>query len=345
MINRTQEDIMKNWGDFETPLVSIQCCTYNQEKYIGDALDGFLMQKTSFPFEVIVHDDASTDNTADIIREYEKLFPNVIKPIYETENQYSKHDGSLSRIMRNASKGKYIATCEGDDYWIDENKLQMQVDGLENNKNCSISFCKILQVNKKGDSLNETIPFKDDFFNTIVTLKDYAYVQYFLGHWAFQTSGMLYKRNLISDYDNRDECFKMFPFGDMPLQLYLLLKGNAFYIDRIMSRYRVFSGGYNSEMLKNREKNKENQLKLKNAIDAFDKFTSFEFHEYIKVWSNRLDIEIKCLSGDVKGVFSKANKEYLKKMGMLFCIKLYCRTKFPEMYFKIGCLKRIIKGK
>ena len=91
-------------------------------------------------------------------------------------------------------------------------------------------------------------------------MKDYTYVQYFLGHWAFQTSGMLYKRNCISDYDNRNECFKMFPFGDMPLQLYLLLKGNAYYIDKIMSNYRVFSGGYNSEMLKNREKNKENQL-------------------------------------------------------------------------------------
>ena len=150
---------------------------------------------------------------------------------------------------------------------------------------------------------------------------------------------------IFDDYDNRNECFKMFPFGDMPLQLYLLLKGNAYYIDKIMSHYRVFSGGYNSEMLKNREKNKENQLKLKSAIEAFDKFTSFEFHENIKVWSKRLDIEIKCLSGDVKGVFSKSNKEYLKKMGRLFCVKLYCRTKFPKTYFKIGCLKRIIKGK
>ena len=129
MINRTQEEIMQDWGvdNSDTPLVSVRCITYNHEPYIAQALDGFLMQKTNFPFEVIVHDDAGPDKTADIIREYEAKFPKIIKPIYETENQYSKHDGSLGRIVDAACKGKYIALCEGDDYWIDENKLQVQV--------------------------------------------------------------------------------------------------------------------------------------------------------------------------------------------------------------------------
>lgn len=101
MINITQEQIMQNWGtdNAENPLVSVRCITYNHEPYIAQALDGFLMQKTNFPFEVIVHDDASTDKTAEIIREYEKKFPKIIKPIYESENQYSKHDGSLGRIV------------------------------------------------------------------------------------------------------------------------------------------------------------------------------------------------------------------------------------------------------
>ena len=141
MINRTQEEIMQDWGvdNSDTPLVSVRCITYNHEPYIAQALDGFLMQKTNFPFEVIVHDDASPDKTADIIREYEAKFPKIIKPIYETENQYSKHDGSLGRIVNAALKGKYIAFCEGDDYWIDENKLQRQVEFLENNDSYSMS--------------------------------------------------------------------------------------------------------------------------------------------------------------------------------------------------------------
>lgn len=101
MINLTQSKVMQNWGtdNSDTPLVSVCCITYNHEPYIAHALDGFLMQKTNFPFEVIVHDDASTDRTAEIIREYEVRFPKIIKPIYETENQYSKRDGSLRRIM------------------------------------------------------------------------------------------------------------------------------------------------------------------------------------------------------------------------------------------------------
>ena len=115
-----------------TPLmVTIRCITYNHESYIRQCLDGFLMQKTTFRFEAIVHDDASTDGTATIIREYADKYPNIIKPIFETENQYSKRDGSLRRILDAHTHGKYIAMCEGDDYWTDPYKLQKQVDFLE----------------------------------------------------------------------------------------------------------------------------------------------------------------------------------------------------------------------
>ena len=114
-------------------MVSICCITYNQEKFIRQALDGFLMQKTNFKYEIIIHDDASTDNTANIILEYEKKYPDIIKPIYQTENQYSKGK-KPTLITYKAAQGKYIALCEGDDYWIDENKLQLQVDYMEKNK-------------------------------------------------------------------------------------------------------------------------------------------------------------------------------------------------------------------
>ncbi len=112
-------------------MVSIVCDAYNHEKYIADALEGFVMQKTNFAFEILVHDDASTDRTAEIIRDYEKRYPNLIKPIYETENLYSKQDGSLERIQFGRVKGKYTAMCEGDDYWTDPLKLQKQFDAME----------------------------------------------------------------------------------------------------------------------------------------------------------------------------------------------------------------------
>lgn len=123
-------------------LVCIRCITYNHEKYIRDALEGFVMQKTDFRFEAIVHDDASTDGTAAIVKEYAEKYPDIIKPIFETENQYSKHDGSLQRIMNDAihPDAKYIAFCEGDDYWTDPYKLQKQVDFLEKNPDYAICF-------------------------------------------------------------------------------------------------------------------------------------------------------------------------------------------------------------
>lgn len=115
------------------PLLAIRCTTYNHEKYIRQCLDGFVMQKTTFPFIAIVHDDASTDGTANVVREYEARYPEIIKPIYEIENQFSKRDGSLRKIMYEAvpKDVKYIAFCEGDDYWTDPLKLQKQVDYLE----------------------------------------------------------------------------------------------------------------------------------------------------------------------------------------------------------------------
>lgn len=112
-------------------MVSIHCLVYNHEPYIRQCLEGFVMQKTNFRFEAIIHDDASTDGTVAIIREYAEKYPDIIKPIYETENQWSKKNGSIDRIMLSHMHGKYVAYCEGDDYWTDANKLQMQVDVME----------------------------------------------------------------------------------------------------------------------------------------------------------------------------------------------------------------------
>lgn len=114
-------------------LVSVICTAYNHEPYIRSALDGFVMQKTNFRYEVLIHDDASKDNTAQIIREYAEKYPEIIVPVLQTENQHSKGVKITNTILRPMIRGKYIALCEGDDFWTDENKLQRQVDFLEAN--------------------------------------------------------------------------------------------------------------------------------------------------------------------------------------------------------------------
>jgi len=157
---KTQNEIIADWqGDKSKPLVSICCVTYNHEKFIEDALEGFLIQRTKFPFEILVHDDASTDNTANRIREYQEQYPSIIKPVFQTENQYSKKIKGI-QVLTPLAKGSYIATCEGDDYWLDPNKLQIQVDFLESNLDYVISGHNIDYIDSNGESLGKSGPPK-----------------------------------------------------------------------------------------------------------------------------------------------------------------------------------------
>lgn len=148
--------ILSGWeGSLNEPLVSITCQAFNHESFIEDALIGFLRQETRFPFEILIHDDASTDGTVNIIKKYEHLYPRIIKPIYQTENQYSKGNRP-GQLNRNRAKGKYIATCEGDDYWSDPLKLQKQVDYLEANPKTVISGHDAFVIDQKGNLLKES---------------------------------------------------------------------------------------------------------------------------------------------------------------------------------------------
>ena len=125
----------------DEPIVSIHSLVYNHEPYLRQCLDGFVMQKTDFVFEAIVHDDCSTDGSVAIIREYAEKYPKIIKPIYEIENQYSKIGViGIEKLMHSCSHGKYTAYCEGDDYWTDPYKLQKQIDFLEQHKEYSMCF-------------------------------------------------------------------------------------------------------------------------------------------------------------------------------------------------------------
>lgn len=148
---RTEQEIIKNWkGDIFNPLVSICCITYNHEKYIEDALEGFLIQETDFPFEILIYDDASTDRTANIIREYEALCPTLIKPIYQKENQYSQGKKPNPEFNFPRAKGKYVALCEGDDYWTDRHKLLKQIRFLEDNPEFVIAYHDCQPFNCSG---------------------------------------------------------------------------------------------------------------------------------------------------------------------------------------------------
>ena len=219
----------------ELPLVSIQCLVYNHEPYLRQCLDGFVMQKTNFKFEAIVHDDLSTDGSAAIIREYAEKYPDIIKPIFETENQYSKHDGSLDRIMHEACKGKYIALCEGDDYWIDPLKLQKQVDFMEANLDYSLCFHNAFYLMYES---RKVCIFVDKYCSdTDISVRDAIL------NWTAPTASMLYRSKLFQEFPN--ELTRIYS-GDYSLFLILFARGKVRYIDQIMSVYRRVGTGITS---------------------------------------------------------------------------------------------------
>lgn len=220
----------------DKPLVTIRCITYNHEPYIRQCLEGFVMQKTNFRFEAIVHDDASTDGTVAIIREYAEKYPNIIKPIYETENQYSKRNGSLTKIMNEHTHGKYVAMCEGDDYWIDPLKLQKQVDYLEAHQNCRYVFTA-RYVNNEVHGTKVEQRYKKRVYKTYDILLGFNPGIQNVMFYTADTEEYLKYKGINGD--------RLFPY-------IASLKGEIHYINDITSVYRVTGKGVSTSIEKNK---------------------------------------------------------------------------------------------
>ncbi|WP_152055239.1 glycosyltransferase [Aliarcobacter butzleri] len=231
MINITEKEIMKNWqGDISEPVVSICCITYNHEKYIEEAIDSFLMQETNFPFEIVVGEDFSTDNTRKIVEKYKENYPNIIKLIVSENNVGMQANGQ--RTME-ACKGEYIAACEGDDYWMDAEKLQIQKDFLESNPEYIICYTDVEAFNENGiiqdyiggatkdltaDELKKATPI-----NTLTTMY----------------------RNIMKDKFSAE--FKASKYGDLFIWSILGYYGKGKFLPQIKpARYRIHSGGVHS---------------------------------------------------------------------------------------------------
>ncbi len=211
-------------------LVSICCLSYNHQTFLRECLAGFMMQKTNFAFEVLIHDDASTDKSADIIREYELKYPDIIKPIYQTENQYSKGVGISITYQFPRAKGKYIAMCEGDDYWTDPLKLQKQVDFLEANEEYSMCFHPV-KIWKEGELIEDYITREVPETTTIFDLAEGNYIH---------TPSAVFRKNqeVIEDFTNMNAAV-----GDYVLHMLNARYGMIKKLPNFMAVYRVHGGG------------------------------------------------------------------------------------------------------
>ena len=306
--------------------------TYNHEKFVADALEGFLMQITDFPFEVLIHDDASTDKTAEIIREYVKSYPSIIHPIYETENQYSKKDGSLARIvkmMSDNSKSQYMALCEGDDYWTDPYKLQKQVDYLQKHPDCSICITNGMAYNCKTDSFSELFVGKEaetSKISQIITL-DNAYILSFP-----PTASYVYVRSKFNFDSNVPRC----PSGDLRTRLMLMTEGYCFYLSDKTCVYRT--NVENSAMFRwrrlSRAQQYQNSERIINMIDSIDLLT--EHKHSAGLWEIKQGHITKKLNS-AKGFSEFKNKEscsVFKKKKIKYKIRIIARMIMPDFLWE-----------
>lgn len=210
--------------------ISICCITYNHEKYLRECLEGILIQKVNFEYEILIHDDASTDNTPSIINEYAKKFPNIIRPILQQENQYSKGISPLRQILFPIVKGKYIAICEGDDYWTDPLKLQKQVDFLENHQEYSLCCHMVTRINAVTGKMLDSQFIKND-----MPLSNEDIIR---AHGMLTpTLSMVFRSMLIK---NMPSWLLKAPVGDISLTYHLMLHGKVFCFSSLMGVYRAF---------------------------------------------------------------------------------------------------------
>ncbi len=308
-------------------LISICCITYNQEPYITQCLEGFMAQKTDFDFEVLIHDDASSDNTSKIIRDFEKRYPTKIKPIYQIENQYSHGVRGINpRFNFARAKGKYIALCEGDDYWTDENKLQKQVDFLEQNKEYSLvchdyGICKMEDGKLKEEANLEVEKEKDRYVN------DYKID---LSNWSnpylLKTCTVMFRRELFDVSIAKK--YKHFKDGFLWVALLNHFPGK--YLNEKMAVYRVSESGiWSMQSELNRE--------------AANARTGFEMNQYFKgkntfIYSFARTCILKTLA-----LLNQEGGEKNKKMIREFETKYLITTfKNNSWYYNLAHLKKII---
>lgn len=299
--------------------VSIVCNTYNHEEYIKDALDSFLMQETNFKYEVLIHDDASTDKTADIIREYEAKYPNIIKPIYQKENQYSQKK-SIAIYQYPRVKGKYIAFCEGDDYWLDPLKLQKQYDIMEAHPEIDICTHGAISVNAETKKkINNITPSKENRIMPMeeVIMGDGGYVA---------ANSIFYRAELNNDIPEFRRQFKY----QYCIKLQGTIRGGMYYIADVMSAYRVLTkSSWTRNMAQNPEKWIAFHEAKRNMFRLLDEFTEFK---YTKTIQEKMDIDrfyLLLQTRQYKEARKKEYKKYYKKLSFKQRCGIFLRAKFP----------------
>lgn len=270
----SESDIISLWSEPDDIKVSILCATFNQELYIEDTLKGFLIQDTAFAFEIIIHDDASSDKTQQIIKKNHQLYPQIIKPMLQSENQYSKGNFKPSAHMAKFSKGLYIALCEGDDYWTDKKKLTKQYELLENHLEINLCVHDPKTIDAQGGLSDYQFKVRGDSIHIV------PFVEIFREFSQFAPTASMMMRACI--LKNLPDFFYRAPVGDFFLEVFSGQNG-VLYIPEKMSIYRRESeNSWSSDVLKDTAKEQNHFLRMLKSLAEHEEYLPKETAKYVK---------------------------------------------------------------
>ncbi|MFU8861772.1 MAG: glycosyltransferase [Cyclonatronaceae bacterium] len=241
-------------GNDTTPLVSVCCTTYNMEKIVSETIDSILAQKTSFPFELIIHDDASTDRTQEIINSYAQKYPGIIKTIFQKKNIYTSHEGGLGYMFNNfilpETRGEFIAISDGDDYWTDPEKLQKQIDHLNATSESVACFTNARIINEiDSNRSREYHNNQEEGFVPELSIALRAG-----GYYSASTLVFRKKSFMSSIYYKHFDEFAKYHEYDTTFIYCLMLAGKISYLSDVTAIYRQWIGGLYSSIMYDPEK-------------------------------------------------------------------------------------------
>lgn len=321
-------------------MVSVVCLAYNAEKYISQCIDGFVMQKCNFKFEIFIHDDASTDGTAQIIKEYAEKYPELIHAILQKENQYSQKVGILKKFIYPNVKGKYIAFCEGDDFWTDPLKLQKQVDAMRQHPECLMSVHKVKGIYEDGEPFGIMYP---NFELVTGVISSKKFIDYnCTNEYVFQTSSYFVNAKKEIEYQNNKPNFaRVSATGDLARMFYFATLGDILYINDEMSCYR--HGSTSSQARKEmsgttEQKIQEHFNKQINMMHEYDKYTNGVYYRFCERKINGYLFDKAVRNNEYKEIVKPKYSFFRKKFSYKYKLKLYLLVYFPlvvKLYEKL----------
>lgn len=306
-------------------MASINCVTFNHASYIRQALDSFLSQKTDFEFEILVHDDASTDGTSDIIREYAAKYPQI-RPLIQKENQYSQGIDNISGAFNfPRARGKYIFMCDGDDYFVSPHKLQKQVDYMESHPDCMLCIHSAsIDLVGKAVTEGQMRPYKGDRILTAEDIIDKPS--------GYAMSSMAFPADLVKQLpDYYVDC----PVGDTPIQLMAAARGEGYYFDEPMSAYRVGVAGSWTVQGKEGDYRAKQQAyweRMKKTYAQYDKATGGRFKEAAASAAARTYYQTRVNLKEFSYIFAPENRKYYRELPERLRFFLRFERTFPWAY-------------